>query len=376
MRNANSTAAKKKGTNPVTDSSRDLAASDQGGRALAIHDGQSRSLIQMILEAARDPTVDAAKVETMANLAIKLQDRERETQFGQDFAAAVSEMPRISKRGRIIIPAKDGKPAREQGKFAHFEDIDRVVRPILDRHNLVITFRLGSDAGQTTATPILTHRNGYRDIGEALRVPPDTSGSKNAAQAVGSSSSYAKRYAMCAALNIVTEGEDTDGRSYPLPNDPLNDRQLRLVAEAEQSANDGNYDEWFKRQQPKDREWLVVTGVHARVGGAPALPGPRTAPAAQEPEEAQYEPAQDLDEATDPAPPAAAQERPRLTPEQWVAGYKREVAKIRDQDRLDEYVDGKRDALERMKAKSPELHQECTDAVKYQRDAISEGRLM
>ena len=41
--------------------------------------------------------------------------------------------------------------------------------------------------------------------------PIDTSGSKNAIQAVGSSISYGKRYTAGALLNLTSRGEDDDG---------------------------------------------------------------------------------------------------------------------------------------------------------------------
>src|SRR5690606_9193784 len=44
-------------------------------------------------------------------------------------------------------------------------------------------------------------------------LPADTSGSKNSVQAVGSSTSYGKRYTASALLNITTRGEDDDGRA-------------------------------------------------------------------------------------------------------------------------------------------------------------------
>jgi hypothetical protein len=235
-------------------------------RALDVDRPQSANFLAMILDAAKDPEVDAAKVEAMANLAIKLQDRELEHAFNRDLAAAITEMPRITKTGRIVIPAKDGKPERLQGTYAKFEDLDAVVRPILARHNLAIRFELGSEnQGITTARPILIHRNGHVDRGDALRVPADQSGSKNNAQAIGSASSYGKRYAMCAALNIVTEGEDTDGR-YILPTDPLSPPEERKIAEAEQAATDGRYGEWYRKQKPDIREMLILRGIHGRLG--------------------------------------------------------------------------------------------------------------
>ena len=84
------------------------------GRALMVEQAPSPSgnLLAQIVEAARDPTVDAGKMEAMANLAMKLQDRELQAQFNRDLASAIMEMPRISKRGVITIPAKDGRPER------------------------------------------------------------------------------------------------------------------------------------------------------------------------------------------------------------------------------------------------------------------------
>lgn len=331
------------------------------GRDVAVPASRSDNVLAMLLEAARDPSIDADKVKTMADLGLKLQDRERETRFAQDFAAAVMDMPYISKTNQIVIPAKDGRPERVQGMFASFENLDRVVRPILARHNLVISFKLGSDGGGTTCVPILTHTlTGYRDVGDALRVPPDTSGSKNAAQAIGSSASYAKRYAMCAALNIVTIGEDTDGRGYPLADDPLSDRQQRLVAEAEASHADGNYAEWFGKQTAKDKQWLILRGVHARMGGA-ALPGqsnrPEEAPATAE--KAEPEPTRQ---------PVQDGGHDISTPEGWTAKYIEDCERAPDREALQRVQAKGANGLARLKAAHTTLH---AKAVKAGTDALA-----
>lgn len=245
-------------------------------QAVAVVDGQRQSgnFLQAILQAATDPSVDATKVETMAELAIKLQDRERETQFNQSVNAAIQEMPVITREGIIQIPAKDGKPARVQGRFARFEDIYRVVRPILERHQLAIRFNVGETQQAITVQPILSHANGYTERGEAMRLPADQSGSKNATQAVGSSVAYGKRYTMCAMLNIVTEGVDNDGTTgvyVPLPYE----REQTVLGEAEAAHQANRYSEWFSTQGPKDRAWLISSGNHERFGGQTQLPGPR-----------------------------------------------------------------------------------------------------
>lgn len=333
-----------------------ISTAEPAGQQVAT---RSDTLLAQVIAASANPEVDASKMEAMANLALKLQLHEQEQMFARDFAAAVMEMPRISKTNKIIIPANQAKgtAARVQGKFASWENIDKVVRPILQRHNLVLTFKVGTTADQSTAvTPILTHTSGYREIGEAMRVPPDTSGSKNAAQAVGSSVAYGKRYAACAMLNIVTEEEDRDGTSYPLATDELNDRQLRKVDEARQAHADGNYQAFWDKQTTQDRELLVIRGVHAQLTGATQIPGPRTVPEeivaanAAEPEPEADDQAEDQPEPT------------KRSQAEMVEAYEKRVEACRSTDAL---MDLQRDPkvtawLSRLKDADEELFNRAT----------------
>ena len=354
--------------------SREIANQPQGG---AIAEHQSQNFLAAILEAARDPSVDASKVESMANLAMKLQDRERETAFNRAKNAAMMEMPVITKDGRIIIPAKDGKPERQQGRFARFEDTDRVVRPILARHNMAISFEVSErQSGGVLVRPILTHANGYTERGEAMPVPADTSGSKNAAQAIGSSVQYGKRYTMCSMLNIVTEGIDDDGNfgrgtQVTLPHE----REQLVTKEAEEAHQDGRYVEWFSTQSPKDRAWLVASGKHAEYGG-PALPAPRQEPRREATQSESDRSNVTQNESAKPEPEPETKPRAKLSPEQWVDRFIDDVGKCRTGDRLDEYLDGKREDMTRLKTAHPELWKKANDASNYQRDAINEGRIV
>lgn len=328
-------------------------------RAMAVQPSQSVQIITAILDAARDPNIDAGKVETMANLAMRMQDREREEQFNRDLNAALMEMPRISKRGQITIPAKGDQPERVQGTFAKFEDIDRAVRPILARHNLTIRFKVGSDDGQTAVTPILTHANGYVDTGDAMRLPLDTSGSKNNTQGVGSSTSYGKRYAMCAALNIIVENEDDDGRGgMILPSDPPNDRQSRLVEFAEaafaQSAED--YDAWYQTISARDRAWMVQSGNHGRITGRVTpmithLPPAGGAGSAQRPAAS-----------TGGRQGGQTGKHDTQTAEGWTAQYVDDCAAAATLDQLAEIQRRGARALDKLKGGNPDLHRKAISA--------------
>src|SRR5581483_8370196 len=56
-----------------------------------------------------------------------------------------------------------------------------------------------------------SHKDGHSRTA-SVPLALDTSGGKNNIQAMGSTTSYGRRYTMCMLLNIVTVGEDDDGK--------------------------------------------------------------------------------------------------------------------------------------------------------------------
>lgn len=95
--------------------------------------------------------------------------------------------------------------------YALWEDIDAAITPILAEYGFVLTFRSGvAQDGKITVTGVLGHEGGHTEE-TTITLPHDSSGSKNAVQAVGSSTSYGKRYTATMLLNIRTKGEDDDG---------------------------------------------------------------------------------------------------------------------------------------------------------------------
>ncbi|MEZ1441487.1 ERF family protein, partial [Pseudomonas shirazica] len=74
-----------------------------------------------------------------------------------------------------------------------FEDINDIVKPIMQRFGFAVSFRVETVQTGVSVTGILMHCAGHREQTTML-VPIDTSGSKNAVQSLGSSVSYGKRY--------------------------------------------------------------------------------------------------------------------------------------------------------------------------------------
>lgn len=122
------------------------------------------------------------------------------------FNFSVSEFQR-----RAPIIAKDDKAYDKT--YARMDRIWREVRPLLTELGLSVTWQVCELKDQMCHVEgQLRHKDGH---GERLiqDIPlPDLIKGQNRAQQMGSASTYAKRYAFCAALGIVT-GDDDDGHS-------------------------------------------------------------------------------------------------------------------------------------------------------------------
>ena len=112
-------------------------------------------------------------------------------------------------QSRCPIIEKGDKAHNKQ--YAAMDRIWRTIRPLLDETGLSIVWTVNAltDYGLHIEGEI-RHKAGHAvPISYDLPMPDKVTG-QNAAQQMGSASSYAKRYATCAALGIVT-GEDDDG---------------------------------------------------------------------------------------------------------------------------------------------------------------------
>ena len=199
-------------------------------RELAAQSG-SANVMAMIAGAASDPTFNVDKLERLLALHEQMRARESREAYMAALAAVQAELPPIPERGKIAIGAK------VQSTYALWEDVNDIIKPILMRHGLALSFRTAVTDGKVIITGVLSHSAGHAEE-TSLALPSDTSGSKNAVQAVGSSVSYGKRYTAGALLNLTSRGEDDDGRAAA-GNAPISPEQLQaLQALIEQTGAD------------------------------------------------------------------------------------------------------------------------------------------
>ena len=162
-------------------------------------DTQEMAILQVIERVATSPDADIEKLEKMLDMQERIMDKQAEAEFNKAMVAAISE-----------IPSFEESTAGHHFKYATFEQINKIVKPILASHDLFMTFTTNFKDNGVYVTAAITHRAGYSRQTTGL-FPFDTSGSKNDIQAVGSAISYGKRYMQNALLNITTHGEDDDG---------------------------------------------------------------------------------------------------------------------------------------------------------------------
>lgn len=179
---------------------------------------EANAFISMIERAARDPNVDVDKMERLLSMQERVIARNAQAAFNAALVKVKPLLPVIDRKGRIVIRDKaDDTKIRQSTPYALWEDIDEKITPILAEHGLVLTFRSGvAQDGKITVTGVLSHEAGHSEQ-TTITLPHDSSGSKNAVQAVGSSTSYGKRYTATLLLNIRTKGEDDDGVKGGLP---------------------------------------------------------------------------------------------------------------------------------------------------------------
>lgn len=161
---------------------------------------KENALMAIVDSAMNNPDVDIEKMNSILDMQERIMDKNSEVEFNKSMVAAISAIPSFEKN-----------TSGHNYKYATFEQINKVVKPILKSHDLFVTFLTDFQSDNfVLVTAEITHKDGFSKK-TSMRFPFDMSGSKNQVQAVASAISYGKRYMQNALLNITTHGEDDDG---------------------------------------------------------------------------------------------------------------------------------------------------------------------
>lgn len=146
-------------------------------------------------------------LEQLTKLFERMDAKRSERLFNEAFNALQNDMPKI--KATEAVPNNDGTI---RYKFAPYEKIMDEVSPYLLKYGFTVSFSTKYDGDRLIKICMLRHKAGHSAWNEfAVRVgqgPPKAS----ASQADGAAGTYAKRFALCDALNIVIE-QDKDARN-------------------------------------------------------------------------------------------------------------------------------------------------------------------
>lgn len=202
----------------------------------------------MIERLATNPDVDVAKLEALIGLQERVMNRAAEAEFNEAFVAlqgSLQTVPELSKT--------------DKGTYAAREDIVNVARPFLSQHGFSINFRTEwPEKTVVRVVGILTHSAGHSRMSEFM-ASADTSGSKNAIQALGSAVEYGRRYTTVDLLNIVTRKADDDGNragrtEKPAPPAKYDDWLADMVAAADEGYQ--KFSEAWNKSPKEHRDYI------------------------------------------------------------------------------------------------------------------------
>ena len=150
--------------------------------------------------------VDA--LERLLSMRRELQAEQAKASFFAALANFQAQIPPIPKSQTARVSSAKGSFAY---RYADLADIQRAIAPVLADHGLSVTFDTEQDQGGYVIKAKVHHVGGHSET-TTFRVPLDGGARINSTQAAGSALTYGRRYALTAALGIVTADEDDDAQ--------------------------------------------------------------------------------------------------------------------------------------------------------------------
>ncbi len=195
-------------------------------------------------------------LERLLAMQMTVREEERKAAFAQALCALQAECPQIEKNGKIMN--KDKTTVRS--RFSLIEDIDKIIRPLLEKHGFSVSFNEESvNADNYKISCKLLHREGCSDT-KFITLPLDKNEFRTRMQDRKSTESFAHRTLLLMHLNIVSRGEDNDGAGSSLPITEEQARDLGSLIE-EVGADRARFLKYFKIQRLEEMPEKELKGA-------------------------------------------------------------------------------------------------------------------
>lgn len=164
--------------------------------------------MHMLIAQAIDRNVNVETMEKLLAMRREIKAEWARSQYHAALSAFQAECPIIKKTK--IVYNKDGKT--ERYRYAPIDSIITQVRHLLEKHGFNHAEDAKIEGRAVNAWCIITHRDGHSER-SGFTVPIDPEAYMNEAQKYAAALTFAKRYAFCDGLGILTGDEDVDAVS-------------------------------------------------------------------------------------------------------------------------------------------------------------------
>jgi len=203
---------------------------------VAVVDSSPASMMQ----AAISGGMDLEKLEKFMELQEKYELREAKKAYHQAMAQFKENPPEIEKDRHVSFG--EGKTSYSHASLAN---VTKKINSGLSKHGLSATWVTTQNNGSITVTCRITHQLGHSEE-TSLTASPDTSGSKNSIQAIGSTISYLERYTLLALTGLATFDMDDDGKEGEV--EYITEKQVHTLTDMmlDKEADEAKFLEYMK----------------------------------------------------------------------------------------------------------------------------------
>lgn len=202
--------------------------------------------IAMVLNNAVNRGAPLETIEKLMELQERYEKNAARKEYYEAMAKFKADPPRIIKEKRASFETKSGGTASYS--YPELAKAAEAINRSLGEHGLHASWRTEQNNGSVTVTCTISHRAGHSES-TSLTASPDTTGTKNTIQALGSTISYLERYTLLALTGLAAEGMDDDGHSASGPK-PITEAQVTILNDL--------IDEKYKTDELKAKflEWV------------------------------------------------------------------------------------------------------------------------
>lgn len=175
---------------------------------------------------------NVAALEKLIGLQERMELRAAEKAFNTAFVGLQTDIPTV--QATEAVPDRQGNV---KYYFAPYGAIMEQVRPMLQKHGFTVSFSMDFRDSRIIQSCTLSHVGGHSRTNQFMARIGNGPPGASEAQADGAASTYAKRFALCNALNIVCEVDTDAGQDAKKEGPPITWEQAAYLKEQVKETN-------------------------------------------------------------------------------------------------------------------------------------------